>query len=115
MNWKKEFDERFMFGNMNKSVLLLRDGNAYLMKLIKAFISTLLEKQEKKMIKRATNKKEEIIKEYQRDFPKEFYLWSELGFWLKGLPQCAQVALCARYVQVCHQAVFVRPLQCRRE
>jgi hypothetical protein len=41
--WEERFDKKFMAGNMNKTKWLLRDGNAFLMKNIKAFISQVRE------------------------------------------------------------------------
>lgn len=41
-DWETEFDKKFMCGNTTKPELLLRDGNAYLMTLIKQFIKNKL-------------------------------------------------------------------------
>jgi hypothetical protein len=32
-------------------------------------------------------KEERVIREYKKAFPKDFYLWSELGWWIKTLHQ----------------------------
>jgi len=61
---EQRFDEQFMDGNTNKPHLLLRDGNAHLMRLIKQFIAQALHAE-----------RERIEKEHQE---LHAYCWSGL-------------------------------------
>lgn len=59
------FDKKFMDGNMNKVSLLLRDGNAYLMELIKAFLVKELSVAARKARKQALTEAIAIFDKYK--------------------------------------------------